>query len=475
LVLPAVFLKVWEMQLPCINIAAPQGHSGKTTVSLALCALFRKRGLLVQPFKKGPDYIDPSWLTAASGRSCRNLDLFLMSEETMAASFRRSCQGADLALIEGAMGLYDGLDSGWGSTAHVARILNIPVVLVVNTSRMTNSIAPMIMGYQRFQPDVNISAVILNNVSGSRHERKLRAAVERYCGIPVVGSIPRDADVSIDERHLGLVPFAESERAGAIIERISDKIEPHLDLDAILDITGSFTVDSPPPAAKSKSKAKSVKIGVMLDSVFNFYYPDNLEALSSTGAELVFINSLQDRLPEIDGLYIGGGFPEFFLKDLEANRSLRSNMADAIEGHLPVYAECAGLMYLCKGIWWQDRFHEMVGAIPAEVELCRRPQGHGYVVAEVIKENPLFPVGMTVRGHEFHHSRLVETKGLDFTYRIRRGRGINGEVDGITYKNVFAAYTHLHALGTPDWAKALVSLASSTQGRTKQSLSALKR
>jgi cobyrinic acid a,c-diamide synthase len=357
----------------------------------------------------------------------------------------------------------------------VARLLNVPVVLVVNTSRMTNSIAAMVMGYQRFQPDINIAAVVLNNVSGSRHERKLRTAVERHCGIPVVGSIPRDAGLHIDERHLGLVPFAESERAESIIERISGKIEPYLDLDAVSGIAGSFVIDSPSPAAKLKGKAKSAKIGVMLDSVFNFYYPDNLEALSLAGAELVFVNSLRDRLPEIDGLYIGGGFPEFFLNDLEANRSLRKDIAGAIEGHLPVYAECAGLMYLCKGIWWQDRFHEMVGAIPAEVELSRRPQGHGYVVAEVIKENPLFPVGLTVRGHEFHHSRLIETKGLDFAYRMRRGRGIKGEVDGITYKNVFAAYTHLHALGTPEWAEALVSLASNTQGRTKRSLSALKR
>jgi len=200
------------MHLPCIIVAAPQGRSGKTIVSLALCALLSKRGLTIQPFKKGPDYIDPSWLTAAAGRSCRNLDLFLMSEETLLASFQKACQGADLALIEGAMGLYDGLDSGWGSTAQVARLLNVPVILVVNTARMTGSIAAMVTGYQCFQPDINIAGVILNNVAGSRHERKLMAAVEQYCRIPVVGSVPRDPDLFMAERHLGLMPFPSFSR-----------------------------------------------------------------------------------------------------------------------------------------------------------------------------------------------------------------------------------------------------------------------
>jgi cobyrinic acid a,c-diamide synthase len=198
----------------------------------------------------------------------------------------------------------------------------------------------------------------------------------------------------------------------------------------------------------------------MLDSAFNFYYPENLEALTRAGAELVYINSLQDRLPEIDGLYIGGGFPEFFLRSLEANNGLRQDIASAVEDGLPVYAECAGLMYLCRGIRWQGQYHEMVGVLPAEVEIARRPQGHGYVVAEVTGENPFFPVGLTLRGHEFHHSKLINTGGLDFAYRMRRGRGVDGDRDGIVYNNVFAAYTHLHASGAPAWADAFVSLAS---------------
>jgi cobyrinic acid a,c-diamide synthase len=359
------------------------------------------------------------------------------------------------------MGLYDGLSSAdWGTTAHIACLLNVPIILVVNTARMTSSIAAMVMGYQQFQPDVCIAGVILNNVSGSRHERKLRAAVEHYCRIPVIGSIPRDPDLTISERHLGLIPFPESQEARSMVERIGRKLEPYFDFDGIVDIARRYEAKFESPPTNFKSKTGLAKIGVFHDRVFNFYYPENLEALSRAGAELVFINSMRNRLPEVDGLYIGGGFPEFFLEELEANRKLRRDIAEAVEDDLPVYAECAGLMYLCQRINWQGRWHEMVGAIPAEVGISKKPQGHGYVVAEVKEENPLFPVGLTVRGHEFHHSNLSNLDSPKFAYQIRRGRGVDGKGDGIVYKNVFAAYTHIHALGTPDWAEAFVALAS---------------
>lgn len=447
---------------PRVVIAAPQGRSGKTIVSIGLCAAFTRRGLSVQPFKKGPDYIDPSWLTAAAKRNCRNIDPFLIAEETWLTSFRRACQGADLALIEGAMGLYDALDSGGlGSTAYVARLLHTPVILIVNTARMTRSIAAMIIGYQRFEPETDIAGVILNNVSGSRHERKLRTAVEQYCGIPVLGSIPRDHNLSIAERHLGIIPYREAQDSTAVIDRICHFLEGHLNLNSILatarSASGGYLAEVETPA----KKATAVRVGVMLDRVFTFYYPENLEALTQAGADLVFIDSLQNQqLPDIDGLYIGGGFPELFLAELEANSSLRQDIAQAIEDGLPVYAECAGLMYLCRGIRWHGQWYEMVGVIPSEVEICQEPQGHGYVEVEVTGDNPLFPIGLTLRGHEFHHSILSQLTSLKFAYRMRRGQGINGKVDAIVYKNVFAAYTHLHALGVPQWAEAFVSLAS---------------
>ena len=458
---------------PRVVIAAPQGRSGKTLVSIALCAVFKQRGLVVQPFKKGPDYIDSSWLTAAAGRSCRNLDTVLMSKEAFLASFQRSCQGADLAIIEGAMGLYDGFDSGeQGSTAQIARLLHSPVILVISTARMTQSVAAMVTGYQHFQPDTNIVGVILNNVSGSRHECKLVSAVEKYCGIPVVGIVPKDESLSIEERHLGLVPYSET-RKESVISQIHHRLEERLNLDSILDIARNAKVSCEVNDAVAKRKTTAVRLGVLFDRVFTFYYPENLEALTKAGAELVFIDSIHDHeLPDIDGLYIGGGFPEMFLRELEANSQMRYCIAQAIEDHLPVYAECAGLMYLCRGIIWHGQRAEMIGVIPAEVEIHSKPQAHGYVMVEVVEENPLLPVGLKFWGHEFHHSAFVKSEDLKFAYRLLRGNGIDNKRDGIIYKNVFAAYTHLHALGVPQWAEAFVSLA--LQGRQhRHSLSKL--
>ncbi len=444
-------------------ISSPQGHSGKTIVTVGLCKVLSQRGLSVQPFKKGPDYIDPSWLTVAAGRSCRNLDLFLIPEDRLLRSFYGSCEGVNLAIVEGAMGLYDGLDSH-GTTADIARLFQIPVILVVNTTRMTGSIAAMVKGYQLFQSDIKIAGVILNYVSGRRHEEKLRDAVERHCGIPVLGSIPRDPDLLIAERHLGLIPSRETGEGTSVVERIGKKLEPHLDLEGILAISKESRSPRPFPSRERNEERRDqpvkAKIGIMRDRVFNFYYPENLEALKKEGAQLIFINSFVDRLPEVDGLYFGGGFPEFFLEELEKNSELRDDIARAVEAGLPVYAECAGLMYLCRGIHWKGRSYEMVGIIPAEVQLSEKPEGHGYVIAEVLEENPFFPIGLTLHGHEFHHSSLPDPGGLRLAYRIKRGRGIRHQQDGIVYKNLFASYVHLHALGTPEWAEGFVSLAS---------------
>ncbi len=459
-------------------ISSPQGHSGKTIVTVGLCKLLTERGLSIQSFKKGPDYIDPSWLTVATGRSCRNLDLFLMPEDRLLQSFYLGCEGTNLAIVEGAMGLYDGLDS-YGTTAEIASLLNLPILLVVNTSRMTTSIAAMVKGYQLFQTDIRIAGVILNYVSGRRHEEKLRGAVEQHCGIPVVGSIPRDPELQIAERHLGLIPSLESDGAISLVDRIGKKLESHLDLDRILAIAREFHSVRPVSFSSEERKEGAetrpirARIGVMRDRAFNFYYPENLEALKKEGAELIFINSFVDRLPEVDGLYFGGGFPEFFLEDLEKNRELRKGIAGAIEGGLPVYAECAGLMYLCRTISWKGKSYEMVGIIPAGVELSEKPQGHGYALAEVVEENPFFPVGLTLRGHEFHHSRLPGPADLRFAYRIQRGQGVLNQRDGIVYRNLLASYVHLHALGTPEWARGFVSLASEEK-RSKRGFEASK-
>ena len=459
-------------------IAAPGGRSGKTIVSIGLCDAFRRQGFTVQPFKKGPDYIDASWLTAASsGRDCRNLDAFLMDEKTLIRSFEKASDKADLVIIEGNMGFYDGIDpDGTGSSAHLSRLLRTPVILVVNTSRMSRSAAALIKGFQNFEPETQIAGVILNNVSGERHKSKILHAIERYCHIPVLGAIPKTQGLSISERHLGLIPFNENTSGASYINDIGTFVERHLNLDAILSIAqnaqnkiskdyelrikdvtlNSSNVQSDVPQVNSPA----VRIGVVFDRIFNFYYPENLEALTQAGAEIVYIDSLKDRLlPAIDGLYIGGGFPELHLEELCSNRSLMNDIAGAIEGGLTVYAECAGLMYLSRGIRTNGKLYKMAGIIPSEAELSGRPFGHGYVEAEVVHENPFFPVGAALRGHEFHHSKLSSVNNLQCAIKIKRGYGINGTIDGIVYRNMFAAYTHLHALGTPEWAKSFVSSA----------------
>ena len=454
------------MTVPRVVIAAPQGRSGKTTVSIGLCAALTGRGKAVQPFKKGPDYIDSSWLSAAAGRPCRNLDLFMMSREAVLRSFHRASEGTDLALIEGAMGLYDGVDlAGSGSTAELARLLGVPVVLVVNVTRMTRSVAALVSGYQRFEPGVNIAGVILNNVATGRHESMLVHAIERYCKIPVLGCLPKAGRVTIAERHLGLVPEGE---AAPLVEKVTkarELVESHVDIDAVLRVAQGAPALTQPNEPAFPRPAASVRLAVIRDQAFSFYYPENLEALEQAGAELVYINALEDcRLPAVSGLYIGGGFPELFAERLQANDQLRREIAVAIDEGLPVYAECAGLLYLARTLRWEDRSYEMVGALPIDVSFTARPQGHGYVAAQVLGENPFFDVGQRLLGHEFHYARVENADDLPTAYRLDRGQGLGGTRDGIVRRNVLAGFTHLHALSDPTWGERLVRAAQSAEG-----------
>ncbi len=459
--------------LPRLVVAAPQGRSGKTTVTLGLCAALAARGLAVQPFKKGPDYIDPSWLSEAAGRACRTLDpFFLVSQEGIQRAFVRGASRAEVSLIEGNHGLYDSLDDeGTGSTAAVARCLQAPVILVVNTTRMSRSVAALVRGYQTFEPDTHLAAVILNGVAGvgSRHELKLRSAIERHCHIPVVGAIPRSHTLTIPDRHLGLVPRAEDDKLVPAIEACRHAVEQHVDLDALLSIARAASIipmadwspSSTSPQSAIPSPPSKAVIGVIRDRAFTFYYPENLEALRDAGAELLFMDALHDTsLPGVDALYIGGGFPEMFMQDLSANRGLRLDIRAAARGGLPIYAECGGLMYLARRVVWGNRSAEMVGALPCDVEMTERPQGHGYVIAEAVDGNPFLPAGAIVRGHEFHNSRVVDWQGdLSAAYRLLRGNGLGGGRDGLVYRNVLASYTHLHSAGSPGWAEGLVARA----------------
>ncbi len=462
-------------------IAAPQGRSGKTLLSLGLCAALTARGHVVQPFKRGPDFIDPGWLTAAAGRTCRNLDLFLMGESGVEAAFARGALSADLALIEGAMGLFDGLGAeGEGSTAHIARMLGAPILLVVDASRMSRSAAALVRGFQTFEAGTVIGGVVFNHVNQARHLTKLRDAIERHCGLPVLGALPDDPALTIPQRHLGLMPHVEDEMLISVIAAAKRVVADNVDLDGVLALAHSAPdIAFPHPnhlpggdgsrlpsplgrgdGGEGEVGGERVRIGLAQDRAFSFYYPDNLEALQAAGAELVPFDTLTDScLPDVDGLYLGGGFPEVFMDELAANESLRREMREAIEDGLPVYAECGGLMYLARSLTWEGRTQPMVGALPCEVEMTGRPQGHGYVRLQATDDHPFFPTGSEIHGHEFHHSRLKNVGDVRFAYRVARGSGIDGHHDGLIYNNVLASYTHLHALGAPGWAEGFVQAA----------------
>ena len=447
------------MAVPRVVIAAPQGRSGKTTVCVGLCAALAGRKFVTQPFKKGPDYIDPSWLSAAAGRPCRNLDLFMMSREAVLESFHRASAGTDLAIIEGAMGLYDGLDLvGSGSTAQLARLLGAPVILVVDATRMTRSVAALVSGYQRFEPEIDIAGVILNNVATGRHESMLVHAIRQYCEIPVLGCLPKAKRVTIAERHLGLVPQGEAAPLVEKVARARELVESCVDIDAVQRVAHRATALTPPAERATPPPTALVRLGVVRDQAFSFYYPENLEALEQAGAELVYVNALEDsHLPAISGLYIGGGFPELFAGRLQANGQLRGEVAAAIDEGLPVYAECAGLLYLARTLRWEGRTFEMVGALPIDVSFTARPQGHGYIAGHVVGENPFLAAGRRLLGHEFHYAKVENTDDLAMTYYLERGHGISQKRDGIVHKNVLAGFTHLHALSEPTWAQGLVN------------------
>jgi len=438
-------------------ISAAHKSSGKTTVALGLAAALRRRGLSVQPYKKGPDYIDPLWLAAAAGRPCRNLDFFLSPDAELREQFARNGHDADVCLVEGNKGLYDGLDlEGSNSNAALARLLGLPVVLVLDARGMTRGIAPLILGYQAFDPALRIAGVILNRLGGHRHEGKLRAVIEHYTDVPVLGAVQEDDGLALVERHLGLMPVNEAAGAETHIAAIGERIARQVDLDRLLEISRSNDALVPPPPPP-RHEGPRVRIAVARDAAFGFYYADDLDALAAAGADTVFFDTLRDaRLPECDGLLIGGGFPECFLGELEANASLRADIRRAIEGGLPTYAECGGLMYLARGIEWKGRHAEMAGVIPAEVHMHERPVGRGYVILEPTAEHPWRSPGTAaatpLHAHEFHYSSLSGLPaGTRYAYAVRRGHGIDGRRDGIVLHRLLASYTHLRAAAGCDW------------------------
>lgn len=464
---------------PGIVVAALRGGSGKTLFSVGIIAALRNRGIQIAPFKKGPDYIDAGWLALAAGRPCYNLDTFLIDSHFITESFQLHTQSADAAVIEGNRGLYDCINTeGLTSTAELAKLLALPVILCLDATKTTRTMAAVVMGCTHFDPQLHIRGLIFNHVAGARHEKILRDSIQHHCGIPVLGAMPKLRQQLFPERHMGLVPTYEHQWAQDAAGAIADLAEKHLDMAAIVDIATRPTrtpsdkpivaIEVSPPAhdpapdsPTCASRGRRPVIGIIRDSAFQFYYPENLEALVQAGADVVITSPLfEDNLPSVDALYIGGGFPETHAARLAKNVTYREQLRSLAEAGLPIYAECGGLMFLGEALELDEGSFAMTGVLPIRFGFCKRPQGHGYATVRVTHPNPFYDIGQTLKGHEFHYSKVLGQCDADhMAFEMVRGAGIMGGRDGMCRHNVLATYLHIHALGTPQWAPALVASA----------------
>jgi cobyrinic acid a,c-diamide synthase len=447
---------------PRIIIAGTSGDSGKTLVAVGLASALKKRGFTIFPFKKGPDYIDPMWLSKAGMAVARNLDTFIMGKRAILDSFLLNTHDNGIAIVEGNRGLYDGFDeNGTHSTAELAKILDCPVILVVNVPKMTRTAGAIVWGLKYFDIGLNIAGVVINNFSGNRHKEIISRSISEMAGVEVIGAIPRLPEATLfPSRHLGLTTpfeFAEAEMA---IANATEIVETYVDLDKVTNIATSARdiFVSELPTAPSSSY-KGVKIGYLYDKAFSFYYKENLEALEREGAEVIPISSIEStELPDVDGLYIGGGFPETNALELSENKSFIEDLRNKAENGLPIFAECGGMMYLAEELNYNGSYR-MVGVLPVKISMSKRPIGHGYFEGIVDRPNPFFSVGSLIRGHEFHYSFISETLGdLETCVKVNLGTGIGQNRDGIVKGNTFACYFHIHSIGNPDWARNFVEI-----------------
>jgi cobyrinic acid a,c-diamide synthase len=446
-------------------IAGLSGDSGKTIASLSILAALRRRGFSVSVFKKGPDYIDPAWLSSVAQTACRNLDTYMVDPDVVFRNFVFHSDKSDISLVEGNRGLFDGKDiSGTHSTAELAKLLEAPVLLVVNAAKSTRTVAAIVKGCADFDPNVNIAGVILNRIAGKRHLRVLTGSISEYSGLPVLGAIPNLSESAelIPGRHLGLVTPSEYRYGAELQSRLCEIAENFLDVDRIVEIAesaGPISCTSPDASCPDSGR---VKIGYFKDSVFTFYYPENLEALAASGARLVPVSSLADTsLPEVDALYIGGGFPETHAEQLARNRSMMKSVKKQALGGLPIYAECGGLIYLARSLKCNDVVYPMAGLFPIDLCMHPKPVGHGYTLLRVDAPNPFYAVGTSIRGHEFHYSGPTDSlQETESCMKVESGVGVGSARDGLVYASTLACYTHVHADGVESWPSALVSRAT---------------
>jgi cobyrinic acid a,c-diamide synthase len=471
-----------DMDFPRILISALRGGAGKTILSIGITAAWKTLGKNVAPFKKGPDYIDAGWLALAAGRPCHNLDTFLIETKHILQSFLFHASQGDIAVVEGNRGLYDGIDiQGSTSTAELAKLLQAPVVLCIDCTKSTRTMAAAVLGCMQFDPGVDIKGVILNRVAGPRHEQILRQSIEHHCNLPVLGAVPKLGKQNFPERHMGLIPTQEHAWAQESIDAAAQIAVKYLDLDALDEIAGqapnlgSEGIQYPVSPLKrdlrfapTGNQHSAPRIGIIKDSAFQFYYPENIEALVDAGAKTVFISPLtSETIPPVDALYIGGGFPETHAEQLSDNVKFKAQLKSLAQDGLPIYAECGGLMYLGEELVLDEKSYPMAGVLPVVFGFSKKPQGHGYTIVVVKEKNPYFEVGAELKGHEFHYSRVLQWRGAakDLVFGMKRGTGFIDNQDGVRYKNVLATYTHLHALGSPAWAEAMIRNAISYKNK----------
>jgi cobyrinic acid a,c-diamide synthase len=453
--------------IPRIMAAGTGGDCGKTMISLGLAAAWRREDIEVAPFKKGPDYIDAAWLSMAAGRSARNLDTWMMGSEGVLRAFAANAIPSGINLVEGNRGLHDGEDAGGThSSAALAKLLGLPVVLILPITKMTRTAAAIALGMKLLDADLKIAGVLLNRIGTSRQEAIVRSAVEAETGLPVLGAIPQVANNPLPDRHMGLITPQEYAGAEAAIQAAADIIRSAVDIARLKRI--AETAAQNPLAIPNRVEescivselGRGLRIGYFRSAAFTFYYPDNLEAIERAGATTVAIDPLKDlELPSIDALYVGGGFPETHATQLAANTSFHRAIVAAAELGLPIWAECGGLMFLSRAIHWKECCYPMAGFLPVDVSLSAKPAGHGYEEVVTDQPNAFVKKGTRLRGHEFHYSQVMNVGKMETAFEVKRGTGLGNQRDGIIKNRVLASYIHLHSQAAPEFLSGLISAA----------------